>query len=87
MDESEDELDGLENPRITEVDSEEEAPKLVDTKKTKNKNKNKRAAEEEASLDDLITKAATNGEQKAAKKVKKNDGQAVAAAQEPAKKA
>lgn len=86
MDESEDdELDGLENPRVTEVDSEEEAPKLVESKK--NKNKNKRAAEEEASLDDLMTKAATNGESKATKKVKKNDGQAVAAAQEPAKKA
>ncbi|KAF9701521.1 hypothetical protein EKO04_001154 [Ascochyta lentis] len=86
MDESEeDELDGLENPRVTEVDSEEEAPKLVESKK--NKNKNKRAAEEEASLDDLISKAATNGEQKAAKKVKKNDGQAVAAAKEPAKQA
>ncbi|KAH6644445.1 FK506-binding protein 3 [Boeremia exigua] len=85
MDESEeDELDGLENPRITEVDSEEEAPKLVEGKK--GKNKNKRAAEAE-SLDDLISKAATNGEQKAAKKVKKNDGQAVAAAQETAKKA
>jgi FK506-binding nuclear protein len=86
MDESEeDELDGLENPRITEVDSEEEAPKLVDTKKSKKGNK--RAAEEEASLDDLISKAATNGDAKSAKKVKKNDGQAVAAAQEPAKKA
>ncbi|KAF3040393.1 peptidylprolyl isomerase fpr4 [Didymella keratinophila] len=78
MDESEeDELDGLENPRITEVDSEEEAPKLVDAKK--GKKNNKRAAEEEASLDDMISKAATNGEAKAAKKVKKNDGQAVAA--------
>ncbi|KAF1354151.1 hypothetical protein EJ07DRAFT_168516 [Lizonia empirigonia] len=86
MDGSEDdELDGLENPRVTEVDSEEEAPKLVESKK--NKNKNKRVAEEEASLDDLMTKAATNGESKATKKVKKNDGQAVAAAQEPAKKA
>lgn len=85
MDEDEeDELDGLENPRITEVDSEEEAPQLVEPKK--GKNKNKRAAEAE-SLDDLITKAATNGDAKASKKVKKNDGQAVAAAQEPAKKA
>jgi FK506-binding nuclear protein len=78
MDESEeDELDGLENPRITEIDSEEEAPKLVDAKK--GKKNNKRAAEEEASLDAMISKAATNGEAKAAKKVKKNDGQAVAA--------
>lgn len=85
MDESEeDELDGLENPRVTEVDSEDEAPKLVENKKSKKNNK--RAAEAE-SLDDLISKAATNGEAKASKKVKKNDGQAVAAAQEPAKKA
>ncbi|KAF1925870.1 uncharacterized protein M421DRAFT_423429 [Didymella exigua CBS 183.55] len=84
MDESEDELDGLENPRITEVDSEEEAPKLVAAKK--GKKNNKRAAEEEASLDDLISKAATNGEAKAAKKVKKNDGQAVAAEPKKAEK-
>lgn len=77
MDESEDdELDGLEDPRITEVDSEEEAPKLVATSKKGNK---KRAAEEEVTLDDLITK--TNGEdKKSAKKLKKNDGQAVAGA-------
>lgn len=85
MDQSEDELDELENPRITEVDSEEEAPKLVESKK--GKKNNKRAAEEAESLDDLISKAATNGDAKAAKKVKKNDGQAVAAAAEPAKKA
>jgi len=86
MDESEDELDDLENPRITEVDSEEEeAPKLVAAKKGKN---NKRAAEE-LTLDELITKAEANGppaDKKQAKKLKKNDGQAVPAA-EPAKKA
>jgi FK506-binding nuclear protein len=85
MDESEDELDDLENPRITEVDSEEEAPKLVAAKKGKG---NKRAAEE-LTLDELITKAEANGppaDKKQAKKLKKNDGQAVAAA-EPAKKA
>ncbi|KAH7118762.1 hypothetical protein B0J11DRAFT_535211 [Dendryphion nanum] len=90
-DSEEDELDGLKNPRITEVDSEEEAPKLVPaaTKKDK-KGKNKRPAESEddtANLDDLISKAtkaepATNGEKKQAKKLKNNDGQAVAAAQE-----
>jgi FK506-binding nuclear protein len=86
MDESEDELDDLENPRITEVDSEEEAPKLVAAKKGKN---NKRAAEE-LTLDELITKAEANGppaDKKQAKKLKKNDGQAVPAAAEPAKKA
>ena len=36
-----DDLDELEDPRITEVESDEEAPKLVETK-----GKNKRAAEE-----------------------------------------
>ena len=87
MDESEDdELDGMNDPRITEVESdEEEAPKLVDAGK---KNK-KRAAEEDATLDDMISK--TNGDaklsKKEAKKLKKNDGQAVAKAAEPEKKA
>ena len=84
-DEEDDELDGLENPRVTEVESEEEAPKLVDAGK---KNK-KRAAEEDATLDDMISK--TNGDaklsKKEAKKLKKNDGQAVAKAAEPEKKA
>jgi FK506-binding nuclear protein len=95
-DSEEDELDGLADPRVTEVDSdEEEAPKLVAAKK----GKNKRAAEseDEANLDDLISKATkgdaavTNGDEKLskkqAKKLKKNDGQAAAAAsQEAAKK-
>ncbi|KAF2711280.1 hypothetical protein K504DRAFT_465051 [Pleomassaria siparia CBS 279.74] len=95
--ESEDDvLDGLKDPRITEVESdEEEAPKLVSKK-----GKNKRPAEsldvDDSTLDALISKAAkseeptTNGEaklsKKQAKKLKKNDGQAVAAAQESAKK-
>ncbi|KAF2850283.1 hypothetical protein T440DRAFT_555199 [Plenodomus tracheiphilus IPT5] len=85
LNESEDdELDDMQDPRITEVESEEEAPKLVEAGK---KNK-KRAAESEAdaTLDDLMSKA--NGDaklsKKAAKKLKKNDGQAVAGA-EPAK--
>jgi len=87
MEESEDdELDGMTDPRITEVESdEEEAPKLVDAGK---KNK-KRAAEDDATLDDMISK--TNGDaklsKKEAKKLKKNDGQAVAKAAEPEKKA
>ena len=90
-DSEEDGLDGLEDPRITEVDSDEEdAPKLVEGKKGK-----KRPAESEddsSTLDAMIAKnkeAATNGEKlskKQAKKLKKNDGQAVAAAQESAKK-
>jgi FK506-binding nuclear protein len=88
MGESEsDELDDIEDPRITEVESEEEVPKLVTAGKKANK---KRAAEEDdATLDDLMSKA--NGDdkasKKAAKKLKKNDGQAVAGAAEPAKKA
>ncbi|KAI4949373.1 hypothetical protein J4E91_005112 [Alternaria rosae] len=87
MGESEDdELDGMNDPRITEVDSDdEEPPKLVDaSKKSK-----KRAAEDDATLDDMISK--TNGDaklsKKQAKKLKKNDGQAVASAAEPEKKA
>jgi FK506-binding nuclear protein len=97
LSESEDDaLDGLPDPRVMEVDSdEEEAPKLV---KASKKNKNKRAAEsddEGATLDELISKTkaeapATNGEQKLskkqAKKLKNNEGQAVPAAQESAKK-
>jgi FK506-binding nuclear protein len=95
--ESEDDaLDGLQDPRITEVGSDdEEAPKLV-TKKGKNKRPAESSDVEEPSLDALMSKdakseaPATNGEQKLskkqAKKLKKNDGQAVAAAQEPAKK-
>lgn len=77
LDESEeDELDGLDDPRITEVDSEEEAPKLVEASK---KGKKRPAeSEDDATLDDLISKS--NGDDKAskkqAKKLKKNDGQA-----------
>ncbi|KAH7402381.1 hypothetical protein DE146DRAFT_653215 [Phaeosphaeria sp. MPI-PUGE-AT-0046c] len=89
MDEDEsDDLDDLEDPRITEVESEEEAPKLVASSKKASK---KRAAESEddVTLDDLIAK--TNGDDKAskkqAKKLKKNDGQAAAGAAESAKKA
>lgn len=80
--EESDELDGLENPRITEItsDDEEEAPKLVQAK-----GKNKRAAEDsdEAGLDDMMakdkSKANTNGEtlsKKQQKKLKKNNGEA-----------
>ncbi|KAI0101674.1 hypothetical protein GGR51DRAFT_529814 [Nemania sp. FL0031] len=76
-----DELDDLQDPRITEVDSdeEEEAPKLIESKK----GKNKRPAEEEAeSLDDMITKAnateQTKLSKKQQKKLKNNKGEAVA---------
>jgi len=82
-DEESDGLDELENPRITDVESDEEIPKLVNAK-----GKNKRAAagsDEEAGLDELIAKdakpkAATNGDanisKKQQKKLKKNNGEA-----------
>jgi len=84
----EDELDDMADPRITEVDDdEEEAPKLV-TAKADKKGKNKRPAEEESqSIDDMIAKEAVNGEKlskKQAKKLKNNAGEAVAA-EEPTK--
>lgn len=80
-DDESDDLDGMDDPRITEVDSEEEAPKLVEAK-TKGK---KRAAEEE-SLDEMMAKGAkgkaakeepalTKAQQK---KLKKNNGDAAA---------
>ncbi|KAL2888845.1 FK506-binding protein 4 [Ceratocystis lukuohia] len=66
----EDELDDLANPRITEIESEEEAPKLVDTSAKKGK---KRAAEE--NLDEMIK---TDDK---TKKQKNNQGKSVAAAE------
>lgn len=83
-DSEEDALDGLNDPRVTEVgsDDEDEAPKLVATAK---KGKNKRPADssededgtEAVSLDDLITQAmkkdtpATNGQQNGEQKLSK----------------
>ncbi|KAL8860441.1 MAG: hypothetical protein Q9178_003100 [Gyalolechia marmorata] len=92
-----DELDNLEDPRITEVDTEEEeeAPKLIKKDAAPQKGKNKRVAEEleqePANLDDIMAKSlkkevATNGEQKLSKKqmkkLKNNAGKAVEAAPE-----
>jgi FK506-binding nuclear protein len=74
-DDESDELDDVEDPRVTEVDSEEEAPELVETGK---KGKNKRAAEDE-SLDDLIAKDESKLSKKQQKKLKNNQGEAVAA--------
>ncbi|KAK2589550.1 peptidylprolyl isomerase fpr3 [Conoideocrella luteorostrata] len=69
-----DELDDVDDPRVTEVDSdEEEVPKLVETKK----GKNKRAAEEVDGLDELIAKAADSKKQQ--KKLKNNKGEAITA--------
>ncbi|KAL1889339.1 peptidylprolyl isomerase fpr3 [Ceratocystis pirilliformis] len=66
----EDELDDLANPRITEIESEDEAPKLVETSTKKGK---KRAAEE--NLDEMIK---TDDK---TKKQKNNQGKSVAAAE------
>ncbi|KAJ5669479.1 FK506-binding protein 4 [Penicillium macrosclerotiorum] len=86
-DDESDDLDGMDDPRITEVDSEEEAPKLV---QAKGKGKNKRAAEsEEDGLDDMMAKGAkgkTAKEEPALtkaqqKKQKKNNGEAAAVEQ------
>ncbi|KAI0175665.1 hypothetical protein GGR52DRAFT_537684 [Hypoxylon sp. FL1284] len=77
-------LDDLQDPRITEIESDdEEAPKLV-AAQTK-KGKNKRPAEEE-SLDDLMAKAEeTKLSKKQQKKLKNNKGEAVDSKAEPAK--
>ncbi|KAH8814941.1 hypothetical protein F5884DRAFT_156970 [Xylogone sp. PMI_703] len=93
-DDESDELDGIEDPRITELDTdeEEEAPQLV---KADKKNKNKRSADEidQGSLDDLMDKSLKKDEEsklskKQQKKLKNNKGDAVAVeAKEEASKA
>lgn len=75
-DDESDDLDDVEDPRITELDSEEEAPQLVDTTK---KGKNKRSAAEAENLDELIAKDDTKLSKKQQKKLKNNQGEAVAA--------
>ncbi|QDS71592.1 hypothetical protein FKW77_006278 [Venturia effusa] len=96
-DASGDELDDLEDPRVMEVDSEEEAPKLVKSKKDEKKNK-KRAADDS---DEEISKDAIkkllkpeepteNGEKlskKQKKKLKNNAGEASEAPQVESKPA
>jgi FK506-binding nuclear protein len=90
-DDESDDLDALEDPRITEVESEEEAPKLIATGK---KGKNKRTADEidtTTSLDDMIAKSSkaevdeTKLSKKQLKKLKKNNGEAAAAKTEELK--
>ena len=91
-DEESDELDDMEDPRITELGSEDEAeavPALVKPEPASKKGKNKRTAEdsEPAGLDDIMAKSlkpevpATNGEPKLSKKqlkkLKNNAGKAV----------
>ncbi|KAI0409597.1 hypothetical protein F4802DRAFT_152318 [Xylaria palmicola] len=75
-----DELDDIKDPRVTEIlsDEEDEAPKLVESKK----GKNKRPAEQEPeSLDDMIAKADSADQSKLSKKqqkkLKNNKGEAV----------
>jgi len=71
-DEESDELDDVDGPRVTELESDdEEAPALVPTKK----GKNKRQAEEAEDLDAMIA----SSKDKKAKKLKNNKGEAVAA--------
>ncbi|KAK3903086.1 hypothetical protein C8A05DRAFT_14941 [Staphylotrichum tortipilum] len=77
-DEMSDELDDIDGtPRIKEIDTdEEEAPKLVQAKK----GKNKRAAEEEAEgLDELMAKDEKKLSKKQLKKLKNNQGEPIAA--------
>ncbi|KAI0848897.1 hypothetical protein F5Y00DRAFT_236970 [Daldinia vernicosa] len=71
-----DELDDLQDPRVTEVDTDEEdAPKLVAAETKKGK---KRQAEEAESLDDLMAKAEeTKLSKKQQKKLKNNKGEPV----------
>ncbi|CAJ2500984.1 Uu.00g038370.m01.CDS01 [Anthostomella pinea] len=81
-----DELDDISDPRVTEVDSEEEeTPKAVVSKK----GKNKRPAEEEVDgLDEMIAKASageTKLSKKQQKKLKNNKGESVEATAETAK--
>jgi len=91
--EQSDHLDDMADPRVMEVDTDEEAPKLV---KPAAKGKNKRPAEdsdeEDANLDDIMAKSIkpsepttsgeekplTKGQKKKLKKLKKNDGEAAA---------
>ena len=80
-DEESDELDALENPRITDAGSEDEsdAPKLLKSEEQGKKGKNKRTAadterDDTAGLDDIMAKSlkpeapTTNGEPKLSKK-------------------
>ena len=85
-DEESDDLDDVADPRVTELDSEddgEEAPALVPAKK----GKNKRSADESEGLDAMITDSKDEEpklSKKQAKKLKNNKGEAVAS--EEAKK-
>ncbi|KXX80146.1 hypothetical protein MMYC01_204317 [Madurella mycetomatis] len=69
-----DDIDGLTRIKEIDTDEEEEAPKLVDTKK----GKNKRPAEDEAEgLDEMISKEEKKLSKKQLKKLKNNQGEPV----------
>lgn len=71
-----DEIDGLTRIKEIDTDEEEEAPKLVDTKK----GRNKRLAEDEAEgLDEMISKDEKKLSKKQLKKLKNNQGEPVTA--------
>jgi FK506-binding nuclear protein len=102
-DDESDDLDTLENPRLAEVDSEEEeeAPKLVakveKDEKAEKKGKNKRSADEineGTSLDDIMAKSLKPEaseepklSKKQLKKLKKNNGEAATVKTEESKTA
>ncbi|PTB67130.1 hypothetical protein BBK36DRAFT_1135283 [Trichoderma citrinoviride] len=77
--EESDDLDDIADPRVTEIETdEEEAPQLVAT--DNKKGKNKRSAAEAEGLDDLMAKSADSKlSKKQQKKLKNNKGEAVAA--------
>jgi FK506-binding nuclear protein len=84
----EDELDGLKDPRVMEVDSEDEAPKLVEAKPKKGKNKRAADDSEEDDAKEILAKILkaeepVNGEKKLSKKqlkkLKNNAGEATEA--------
>ncbi|KAG9774139.1 hypothetical protein KCU88_g5583, partial [Aureobasidium melanogenum] len=91
-DEESDDLDDLEDPRVTEIDSADEEALAKESAKGKNKRPAEESDEdEEANLDDIMAKSLkkdeANGEdkklskaeKKRQKKLKKNDGEAAAA--------
>lgn len=93
-DDESDDLDALENPRITTVESEDEVPKLVSSAEKKGKNKRSADEIEGASLDDIMAKTLkpdsvdeSKLSKKQLKKLKKNNGEAAAAKTEENKKA
>lgn len=90
-DDESDELDNIADPRVMEVDTDEEAPKLVNpAAKGKNKRSAEDSEEEDANLDDIMAKSIkpsepttkgedkplTKSQKKKLKKLKKNDGEA-----------